>query len=221
MTRRITALEPQQKRRDRVNMFLDGVYALSLSTAVLARYGYAKGDSLSPAEIEALKEADRHESAYEAALQLLSYRPRSIAEVRRRLLQRHFEPPLVDEVLHRLTDHGLLDDTSFAQYWKDNRDAHSPRGERLLKAELRQKGVDDEVIAEAVDDVDEEENAYRAVISRARRYKALDFRTFHQKVGGFLLRRGFGYEVARTVTDRLWEECRDAGAEDDQWSSDE
>jgi len=106
------------------------------------------GQHLSDAEIVRLKEKDQVEAAYERALNFLSYRPRSVVEVRRYLTEKKFDVPTVDEVIARLSRVDLLDDELFAQFWLENRDTFKPRSVRALRYELRQKGISDSIIDE-------------------------------------------------------------------------
>ena len=143
--------------------------------------------------------------AHAAALRLLSYGPRSEAEVRDRLLRR-FPEPLVAEVMEALREQALVDDASFARMWTESRESLKPRSASAVKRELLAKGIDRAVAEEAVRDMDEEEGAYRAGLKPTRRLGGADFPTFHRKLWGYLQRRGFSNSVSRHTIDRLWEE---------------
>lgn len=88
----------------------------------------------------------------EAGARFLEARPRSIAEVRRRLTSAGYRPDLVDGAISRLEELGVLDDGAFARAWVESRDRAHPRGERAIREELRIKGIDrptvDAVLAE-------------------------------------------------------------------------
>ncbi|MGH8629531.1 MAG: regulatory protein RecX, partial [Burkholderiales bacterium] len=76
--------------------------------------------------------------------------------------------------------------------------------------ELRQKGIDAETIGEALQQTahDEAEAAFQAALPRARRLARLEARAFREKLGAYLARRGFNYEVALEAVNRAWEEVR-------------
>lgn len=202
--RQITAIEPQENPRSgRANLFLDGKFAFSLSEELAARL--PRGTFLSEAEVADLQRQDNLHRIRGAALTLLSFRPRSVSEVRGRLLRRGFDPTLVEEVLERLRGQGMLDDAGFAQFWVENRQAHRPRGGRLLQAELRAKGIDREVIEGVLpEDEEEEAAAYRLGERKARSLRGLDWREFRQRIGEHLVRRGFSYDTADSTARRLW-----------------
>ncbi|MFQ6058117.1 MAG: RecX family transcriptional regulator [Anaerolineae bacterium] len=203
----ITALKSQRKNKERVNVYLDGEYAFSLQAIVAARL--RRGQVLSDEEIEGLLEEDAFHKAYNRALNFLSYRPRSRAEVSRYLQRKGVPSHISQRVEERLVDVGLLDDLAFARFWVENREEFRPRSRYVLGWELRQKGLEAEVIAQALQDINEGESAYHAAAERARRYTHLDKQAFQRKLGGFLRRRGFSYEIIKEVLDRLWRETRE------------
>jgi len=197
----VTAIKAQKRNKDRVNIYLDGEYSFSVKMIVAA--SLQRGDYLADEEIKELQMQDAFQKAYDRALNYLAYRPRSSAEVSRYLAGRRVPSQVGEEVLQRLSAAGLLDDLAFARYWVENRETFRPRGRRLLRQELRQKGVDDELIAEALGEVDEEESAYQAALRQARKYAGLDDGLFRQRMHNFLRRRGFSYEVVRETISRL------------------
>lgn len=198
----ITALEVQQGNKRRVNVSLDGQFAFGL--AMRHALQLKKGQELSPAEILALQEKDSVEKAYERALNYLSYRIRSEAEMRQYLQKRALAPEQVTAVLERLREENLLNDTRFAESWVENRTTFRPRGQRLLKAELQQKGVTKETVEAAIAEVDDSAVALELAQKRIQRWHALPLLEQRQKLMAFLARRGFHYntisEVVRKVT---------------------
>ncbi|MGD8625720.1 MAG: RecX family transcriptional regulator [Anaerolineae bacterium] len=200
----ITALKYQKKNQNRVNVYLDGRFALGVPDIVAATLKV--GQELSEAEIEALKKEGDVETAYGRTLDYLSYRPRSRNEVVRYLQKRDMGEQEIELVLERLERAGLVDDEEFARFWVENRERFRPRGLRALRYELRQKGVSDRIIDRAVAEVDVSDSAYRSAEKKARQWSHLDYNTFRRKLVAYLSRRGFNYEVAREVTDRHWAE---------------
>lgn len=204
MTGKVTALKVQQRNPRRVNVFLDGQFAFGLERVAAAWLRI--GQELSDEKIAQLQREDEGEKAYQQALKLLSYRPRSAAEVRKKLEQHDVPESRIADVLERLQRSGLLDDARFARDWAENRSEFRPRSRRALTIEMRRRGVDDEAIAQAVSSLDDDTLAYQAAIKYSRRLKDLDWQAFRQKLIGFLSRRGFSYGVAAPVVRRVWDE---------------
>jgi regulatory protein len=206
----ITRLAFQKHAADRVNVYLDGEYAFALPALDAARLRV--GEPLDDDAIAQLQAQDERQKAYDRALRYLSFRPRSQAEVRRNLLAAGLAPELVEITLARLAAQGYLDDAEFARFWVENRQQFRPKGSQALRGELRQRGVDSETVEAALTDLDPAVSAYEAARSRAIRLAALaqaDPTVFRRKLGDFLLRRGFAYEVVKETVARLLREMRD------------
>jgi len=200
----ITAIEPQKRNKERVNVYLDGQFAFGLAAVEAARL--RPGQHLAAEEIARLQERDAVERALQAAMNLLSYRPRSRAELQQRLAQKGYADQTIEEALARLERSGLVDDCAFARYWVENRARGSPRGQPVLRGELARKGVDGQLIDQALADYDEEAAAEQVAARIARRLQGLDRATFRRRLVDALRRRGFAYDVIEPLVVRMLEE---------------
>lgn len=142
----------------------------------------------------------------DVALRFLAQRPRSEQEVRRRLRRAGVGEAAEEALIAQLRQHMLVDDSAFAQYWVEQRQTFRPRGARLLRAELRQHGVDAAAAQAAAVTTENSavDDAYRAVHKRARQLSSADERAFKTRLAQFLARRGFDWETISPVVDRLW-----------------
>ncbi|HZU06679.1 MAG TPA: RecX family transcriptional regulator [Chloroflexota bacterium] len=214
MVGRITALVPQRRRGgQRVQVFVDGRYALSLDAALAATLQVDQAiDAAALAELAAADEARR---ALDAALALLAVRPRSERELEQRLRRRGYSAVAIAAARARLAASGLVDDRAFARYWVEQRQAFRPRGAAALQAELRAKGIAAPEAAAALAAVDEEAAAYRAGRAQLRRLAGLDAATFQRRLGAYLQRRGFRYSATVAAVRRLWAEATGASSPSD------
>jgi regulatory protein len=204
---RITSLRFQKRTPDRVNVYLDGRFAFGLPALEAARLRV--GQILTDPDVERLRSLDVEQKAYDRALRFLAYRPRSEAEVRDRLERSGADQAVIEAVIERLKERGYLDDAEFARFWVEGRQRFSPRSAYALRQELRRKGLDDVAVATAVSNLDAAASAYEAARPRALRLSSLaggDPKLFRRKIGDFLLRRGFDYDVVREVVGRLLSE---------------
>lgn len=203
---RITALEPQKRHPDRVSVFLDGRFAFGLSERTMHDHGLRVDKDLTPEEVAALLGDEETQRALNAAYLLLSYRARSLEEIRKRLAQKGYPSSLVERVTDDLTAAGLLDDSAFAEGWVRNRQQTKPRGRSLLRWELRQKGISRETTEAALGNVQPEDEV-EAARGLARKYlereKGEDPQARKRRVIGFLQRRGYSWEVIREALDPL------------------
>ena len=204
----ITLLERQKNNPERVNVYLDGEFAFGLNEmdAVMLR----KGQQLTESEIDELRQKDAVVKAVDYAANLLSYRPRSTKEIRERLLKHSFNDVVADAAIEKLLRLGYLDDRAFARFWIEDRNRFKPLGRRALSFELRNKGIEQAIIQELLEEiVDEGGGAYEAALKRVRQMRGTTKREFKQKIGAFLQRRGFGYEAVNGALNQLIQELAD------------
>ncbi|NQT04716.1 MAG: RecX family transcriptional regulator [Dehalococcoidia bacterium] len=203
---KITDLRTGKRRNKRLNIFLDGSFAFSLGAEVVAKENLQVGQELSSNRIESLTGDDEVQRCLEAAYRYLGYRPRSEFEIRERMQRRGFASETIDAAITRLKEQALLDDEAFAQFWKENRESFRPRSRWLTGLELKRMGVVNNVIEQVVAGIDDEENAYRAALQKTRLCTPADYQSFRRRLGDYLRRRGFNYEVISHTVERIWQE---------------
>lgn len=209
----ITALAVQARDPERLNLSLDGEFVLGITRLLAAQERLKVGQHLDEAQFTRLVAAEEVSRATESAILLLTQRPRSEREVRDRLRQKGYPPEAIDPAIERLRELRYLDDEAFARFWVENRAANRPRGRRLLEQELRQKGVDRQVVAAAIDDegLDERAAALELARAKAHSYRALEPKVRQQRLAAFLGRRGYGWDVIKPTLSALDLEVEEDG----------
>ena len=149
-------------------------------------------------------EVSREEQARALCLRLLTARARTRAELERQLTKRGYPDDVSARVLDRLAEVGLIDDADFAEQWVRSRRENAGKGKRALAAELRNKGVDNEVITETLAGIDaaaERDRAERLVRDKLRREKLSgdDDAKVARRLVGMLARRGYSQTMALDV----------------------
>ncbi len=141
--------------------------------------------------------------ARNAAYRLLTYRPRSRFELATKLQEKDFDEAVVEAVLAHLARLGYINDRQFAEQWASGRVRLRGFGRRRIEQELRTKGIDRDVIAEAlglVFGVDTEaETAYKEAEKKLNLVRSADRETKRRRLAGFLERKGFSYDIIRVV----------------------
>jgi len=203
----ITGIKVQKRNPERVSIYLDGEYAFGLSRIVAA--WLQTGQHLSEEKINALCDDDSKEVAYQKALMLINHRPRTRQEIRQKLIEKGFSSSLIEEVLFRLEGAGLVEDAKFARLWVENRNSFHPRSQRLMRLELRQKGVaEDEIDTALVGSAEDAELATQAAMQQMRKYTGLEWVDFRKKLSAYLLRRGFSYGTIAPVVRSVWDSAQ-------------
>lgn len=208
----VTRIERQKRHPKRVNIYLDGAFAFGLDEEVLVRCGLRKGDELDDETHRNLLGAEEFARARQSALRYLSYRLRSERELRTKLSDKEYPDDVIDRVLEQLRGAGLADDRRFASAFVHDARLRKPTGERLLRQQLLLKGIDrgviDAVIGRAEGGTGEAATALAAARTMLKKYrgsrKSSDAANQRQRLGRYLARRGFGWDVIAPVLRTLF-----------------
>jgi|SRR3989338_4689760 len=137
------------------------------------------------------------------SLKYLSYRPRSTKELIDALKRKKAPEEVIEQIVHKLVEQQFLDDEKFVVWWVEQRTTFKPRSLRLIKMELRQKGIDKELIDETIDElpsaIDDLESAKKLIEKRLSRYKNLSRDEKFQKIARYLVSKGFSYDIIKEI----------------------
>ncbi|MCY3555852.1 MAG: regulatory protein RecX [Gemmatimonadetes bacterium] len=211
----ITDITPRGSggRRER-KVTIDGERILTITEETFLRFGLFDGQAMDPERLREVELADGVSRAMTEAHRLIDHRMRTRRELEVRLKSRGRPDEVIDQVLDRLEHAGLIDDGRFARLWIDERLRRRPAGLSLLRRELRQKGIDAEIVDTALEDSasreGETERAYEALHRQSYRYARLDRDAAHRRMVAFLGRRGFGQAVIYQVVHRVLDEIEES-----------
>lgn len=179
---------------------LEGGGVFVLAEKEVERLGLAVGQALTTEKLRELQEAEKLRRAKEYATLLLSYRSRTVSELRQRLERKGFSEGIIAAVMERLAELKLVDDARFAQDYAEARIRTAGRSRRLVQAELHKLGVERAEIEKALAAAPDECVAARALLKKAKkRYAGLEEKVQRQRLFALLARRGFSYDTIRRV----------------------
>lgn len=199
----ITAIEPQKRKAGRFNIFVDGKFSFALSEKILADEDLAVGQKITGAKIEKLITEYELSKNLEKVFKFLSYRLRSQKEIVNYLKKRNLGEEEINLIVKKLEKLKMLNDFEFAKFFIESRLKFRPKGKQLLKLELTQKGVEKDTIEKVLSEIEisEVELAQTAISKKLPRFLKLGEIEAKTKVFQFLARRGFTWEVIKTVVD--------------------
>ncbi len=208
---KITAITAQLKSPNRVNIFVDGTYRLSLDVFQVADLGVRIDKEYTDSEMRELESESQFGKMYAVALEYCLMRPHSSREVREYLFRKTRDTKrrnkrtgevsihkgisltVADRVYERLAQKKYIDDEKFARYWVENRNLIKGVSKRKLQYELKSKGISEQIIRDSLIAGDRsDENELQKVIDKKRkRYPD------NQKFTAYLARQGFLYDDIR------------------------
>ncbi len=202
----ITDIRPLQRDSEWRAIFVDGEFAFSLPVDRVRQDRLTIGLDIEATQLDIVREAGQFAFAKQQALQWLSRRSYSEAEICRKLKQ--FPPPIIRRVVDFLKSYNGLNDADYARRYATDRLRLKTYSLRYIKAELRAKGLAAEEIEAGLShlaaDVDETESALIAAEKKLKSLAKLEPAKQRNRVYQFLLRRGFNHDVAWRVLERLF-----------------
>ena len=213
----VTSTSPQ-KKRGRYNLNIDGEFWCGVSERVIAKYNLYKGKAVDKSLLEDVFRDEICYRLYDRCVRKLANRPHSIKEIERYLTDvlwkkgkswfsgtpyeqsyKKFKPALIQETVDKLGKEKMLDDEVFASWWVDQRTRNGRKGWYLIQSELKEKGVDLEIIrnVEVSDDV--ERDAARKAFEKYCVRRGISKEKCIQR----LKSRGFSWDSIRELVDEL------------------
>ena len=207
----VTGIAASLQTEGRFVVEVDGRPVATLTLEAIERLGLRPGAPYGEAAAAGVEQEAAVLRAMDRALNMLAFRARSVRELRRRLLQKGEEEPIVHATVARLTELGLLDDADYARQFARSRVLGPGLSTRRLQQELFKRGVAREVADQAIgdamadDDVDEDAIIERVARKKLRTLVKLDAPTRRRRLYAFLARRGYDSEDIRRVMAELLE----------------
>ena len=200
----ITEITPQAKDKKRCNIYVDGRFCCGLTLETVVKNRLKVGKIITQEELGEIQLESERATAFDKALTHLSTTRKTETEVRRYLEGKGYLPAVVDFVVEKLRSYNFLNDGEYAEAYAES--AVKRKGGRLIRMELRGKGVADEDIDAALENIpkEQEEEAAKAVLEKYMRGKTFDKATL-SKAFRYLMGKGYDYEVARVALSSLGE----------------
>ncbi len=203
----ITAIKVNKKRPNRRSIFIDGQFAFTVSEGIFFQHNLEEGGELSDKQIKELTTADEFDKAKQAAVNLLSFRPRSIKEVSNRLIHKGWNKDLADRVTGELVDKGYLNDEEFAAIFARDKAKNKCLGPVALKSELIKTGVAQKIIEQTIEAVYSKYPADE-LIQRLMKKRGIDLdvplvKKEKQRFINLLKRKGFTWDQMESVVRNL------------------
>lgn len=199
---KITALQPQQRNKRRVSVFLDGTFLFGLSSETVGALGLRVGREVDRAELDRIAHEEQLHEARQYAFLLLSYKARTTSELTQRLARKGFSPDIVSHTLQRLAELKMVDDAGFARRFAEDRISIGHKGKWRVRGELLKRGIDRQQIDAALDQAPDEIAAAREVAAKyLSRNRRLEPDVLKRRLYALLARRGFSPDTIRQVID--------------------
>ena len=204
----ITGITPQIKDKERCNIEVDGRFFCGMKLETVVKHRLKVGVAVSEEELSRLQLESEKLTALDKALTYITASMKTERDIRTYLRKKGYLEDVSDYVVEKMRSYGYLDDDAYARAYIEH--AGKKKGSRLSAMELRQKGVSDEAIEEALSSVSGEEESALEVLKKYLRGKSLDRATL-LKAYRHLMGKGFSCETAKGALERLGSDLDEEG----------
>ena len=194
----ITAITPQIKDKRRCNIYVDGRFCCGLTLEATVKNRLKVGQIVTPERLAEIQLESEKNTAFDKALTHISATQKTEKQMRTYLAEKGYLPAVAEYVLEKLRSYNFVNDGEYAEAYVEQ--AVKRKGGRMIRMELRGKGVTDEKIDAALSVVDEETEITTAtgILQKYMRGKTADKETL-QKAYRYLMGKGFSYDVAKAA----------------------
>lgn len=204
----ITAITPQKHDAARCNIEVDGRFFCGMQLLTVMEHRLKVGSIVTEEELSQLQLAGERQTALDKALTHISASMKTERDIRDFLRRKGYLQDVADYVVGKMKGYGYLDDEAYARAYAES--AGKRKGGRLIRMELKRKGVSDQAIAAALSEGVDEGAAAKAALEKYLRGKKPDEKTL-RKAYAHLMSRGFDYDTARSALAGLLSDA------DDEW----
>lgn len=199
-----------KKGAGNVLILFDNSETLILSLELFLKSGLKRNDEITENRLAALLTENKKFHIKQRAFRLLGRRHHSILELKQKLFQKNHESKLINDVLNDLVKGGFLDDKKFASVFVEEKLRTRFWGNKKLKSELIKKGIDAHTISEVLSSHLSSDNKLQSAellaVKKLERlkFRKYDLQTLRKKVSGYLMTRGYDYEIIREVSNKVF-----------------
>lgn len=202
---RITKLETQRRNNNRISIYINDKYAFGVHRKIVDKFNIEEGKIIDRDYIEKVIGAEEQKKANEYSVKLLSYRPRSQKEIEDKMQQKGYDSHVINGTLQWLKEYGLINDEDFAKEYIMSRS--KKYGSNRIRIELSRKGVDEDIIKGILDEKIDYDGEYSTALEHAKKkiksYKGEGRDAVYRKLGSYLKRRGFSYDIISKILREL------------------
>lgn len=203
----VTKLERQKKDPKRISIFVDEKFLLGVDSEVIFKFDVVKGMVWTENLLNKLQEEEAYRKGLKKGFDLLYRSSKTKKQLKRKLIEKEFSEDVAERVVEKMSDEGFLNDLHYSEQFIETRAVRY--GAYRMRQELRLKGVSDDIIDEALGNVEQDSEYDRAMViaqKRVGQYRSDPNEKIYSKLVAYLSRKGFSYDVVKKAVRAVMEE---------------
>lgn len=207
--KKITRLEYQKNNKNRVNVYLNDIFAFGIDLNIMIKYSLTKDMELEDEFIEDILKSEEEISTYNYAISILARYSKSEYKLKQKMLQKGYDVVFIEKAIIKLKQNKYLDDERYSEMLIDNKINISKYGKKRIKEALYEKGINKEIIEDKINQLSDEDELERALIIGQKKLNTLieqDTIKKKMKLTNFLIYKGFDYSIVKKTLEQLLNE---------------
>ena len=203
---KITKIEIQKNNKDRVNIYLDGEYALAINAELIYKENLKVKDDVDISKLQEIAEKESYIRCKESAIKIIERSYKTEIEIRDKLKQKGYEEKQINNSIDFLKEYNFINDNTYAKAFI--KDKLSSKGSQKIKYDLMKKGIAKDIIEENLIKVDKNEEKEVALNVGRKKYESIrrkesDNYKLSGKLYRFLISRGYAYDIVKDVVKEI------------------
>ena len=203
---KITKIEIQKNNKDRVNIYLDGEYALAINAELIYKENLKVKDDVDISKLQEIAEKESYIRCKESAIKIIERSYKTQKEIRDKLKQKGYEEKQINNSIDFLKEYNFINDNTYAKAFI--KDKLSSKGSQKIKYDLMKKGIAKDIIEENLIKVDKNEEKEVALNVGRKKYESIrrkesDNYKLSGKLYRFLISRGYAYDIVKDVVKEI------------------
>ncbi len=206
----ITKIEVQKRNKNRVNVYVNEDFLFACSAEIIYNYGLKSGEKIDIDKIKTIIEEDNYIKCKNDALHSIERAYKTEKQVVQKLLSKGYEKSTIEKAILFLREYNFLDDSKFADMYV--KEKLLSQGRNKIKYSLMQKGLDESLIKEKLQNIDKEKEGDSLERIGMSKYQQLikreeDTRKIYKKLGDYLMRKGYPWDDVKSFLNRTLKEA--------------
>jgi len=206
MNNKISKIENQKNNNERVNIYIDGEYAFSCSLEIVIKNKLSIDNFVDSIKLKNIIEEDNYLKCKGYAFRVIERGAKSEKDMRSKLQDKGYDCMICDKVIKLLKEYGFIDDEKLSDSYISQK--LKSEGSNKIKTYLYKKGIPEDIIKEKIFNINEEMEEETAFNLAVKKYNILiktekDTRKLYKKIGDYLLRKGYSYEISKRVLNNI------------------
>lgn len=197
--KKITDIKEQLKNKRRVSVYLDGEYYCGLDLVTALKYRLKVGEFIEEERLVEIQYTSEMQACFDKALTFISSSVKTEKQIKDKLKKLGYLDEIIDSTLEKLKGYGYVDDGDFARRFTTT--YKGVKGKKLIKLELKKKGVSDVDAENAVSEIQSQQETVDKLAEKYLKNKEKDKKNI-LKCYKYLLSKGFDYDEAKQAVEK-------------------